>query len=237
MAIYRGPNVVRNGLVLALDAADKNSYVGSGTSWRDLSGNSNNGTLTNGPTFNGGNGGSIVFDGVDDSIDLGNVLQLGTQSRTYCCWYKMNSTTQDGFASLISKTNTGAQAFRQALAFQTNGNFTIVFRDQSNISYDMNIINPKIDLNWHYLVWIIDRTSSYFLYQDSILLNSKDISAINGQNFQLNNKFRIGSYNTQSDTITLVFNGNISNVIVYNRALTATEVLQNYNAQKTRFGL
>ena len=64
--MYYGPKTVTNGLVLAVDAADKNSYRGSGTTWTDLSGNNYNGTLTNGPTFNGGNMGSIVFDGTDD---------------------------------------------------------------------------------------------------------------------------------------------------------------------------
>jgi hypothetical protein len=63
---YAFGKIVTNGLVLALDAADKNSYPGSGTTWRDMSGNNSNSTLTNSPTFNSANGGSIVFDGVDD---------------------------------------------------------------------------------------------------------------------------------------------------------------------------
>ena len=66
MAIFGGPNVIDNGLVLSLDAGNVKSYPGSGTIWYDKSGNNNNGTLTNGPTFSGG---SIVFDGVDDYVD------------------------------------------------------------------------------------------------------------------------------------------------------------------------
>ena len=65
MAFFRGPNIVTDELVLALDAASPRSYPGSGTVWNDLVG-SNNGTLTNNPTFDSGNGGSIVFDGTDD---------------------------------------------------------------------------------------------------------------------------------------------------------------------------
>ena len=71
--MYYGPRTITNGLVLALDAADKNSYVGSGTSWKDLSGNNYTGTLTNGPTFNGSNGGSISFDSTDDFVSVGNI--------------------------------------------------------------------------------------------------------------------------------------------------------------------
>jgi hypothetical protein len=76
MGFYRGANVVTSGLVLALDAANTKSYPGSGTTWSDLSGNGNTGTLTNGPTFNSANGGSIAFDGIDDYTNLGLVTQL-----------------------------------------------------------------------------------------------------------------------------------------------------------------
>ncbi len=65
-----GPDINENGLVLSLDAANYKSYTGSGTTWRDLSGNSNNGTLTNGPTFNAANMGAIVFDGTDDKVTI-----------------------------------------------------------------------------------------------------------------------------------------------------------------------
>lgn len=67
MAVSHGfGKIVTDGLVLALDAADTNSYTSGSTTWRDMSGNGNNSTLTNGPTFDSGNGGSIVFDRVDD---------------------------------------------------------------------------------------------------------------------------------------------------------------------------
>ena len=74
MALVRGPRIVRNGLVLQLDAAQRTSYSGSGTAWNDLSGNGNNGTLTNSPTFSSANGGSIVFDGVNDYAQTSTVV-------------------------------------------------------------------------------------------------------------------------------------------------------------------
>ena len=69
MSTLQSGHIITDGLVIALDAANTKSYPGSGTTWSDLSGNSNNGTLTNGPTFNSGNGGSIVFDGTNDYIN------------------------------------------------------------------------------------------------------------------------------------------------------------------------
>jgi hypothetical protein len=74
---FANGKIVTNGLVLCLDAADRTSYLGSGTTWFDLAG-SNNGTLTNGPTFNSTNGGSIVFDGVDDYAVSNNFTSIAT---------------------------------------------------------------------------------------------------------------------------------------------------------------
>lgn len=73
MAFANGPVIVKNGLIFNLDAADRNSYPGSGTTWSDISGNGNNGTLTNGPTFSSDNGGVIVLDGSNDYIANGSL--------------------------------------------------------------------------------------------------------------------------------------------------------------------
>jgi len=237
MGVNYNTSIVTDGLVLCLDAANKRSYPGSGTTWFDLSGNGNNGTLVNGVGFNGNNGGSLVFDGVDDTSDFGNILQLGVESRTYSCWYKMNSTSQTDFASLISKTDNSSTQYRQALGFSSVGNFRIVLRDQSNVNYDMDTTNPKIDTNWHYLVWVLDRSSNQLLYQDTTLLNSRDISAINNQNFQLNRPLRVGSYNNTTNSPILFFNGSIAQVSIYNRALTPQEIRQNFNATRSRYGI
>ncbi len=87
--MFTGPNIITNGLILELDAANRKSYPGSGTTWTDLSGNGNTGTLTNGPTFSSANGGSIVFDGVDDYVNCGNASSLNferTNSFSFCFW-------------------------------------------------------------------------------------------------------------------------------------------------------
>jgi hypothetical protein len=94
-----GPDIIESGLVLCLDAANKNSYRGSGTTWTDLSGNGNNGTLTNGPTFSAGNQGSIVFDGVDDYVEVSNASSLNASTQTISVWY--NATTVPGRAATI----------------------------------------------------------------------------------------------------------------------------------------
>ena len=87
-----GPDINENGLVLFLDAANRLSYPGSGTAWSDLSGNSNTGTLTNGPTFSAGNMGSILFDGTDDYASTGKVLVPRTGGFHIDGWVYLNNT-------------------------------------------------------------------------------------------------------------------------------------------------
>ena len=102
MSVIWGPEIVKSGLVLYLDAGNQNSYPGTGTTWTDISRNNNNGTLTNGPTFNSENGGSIVFDGTNDYV---STALTSTNSFTWNVWYKTN-TVSNGFRNIISiRTN------------------------------------------------------------------------------------------------------------------------------------
>jgi len=94
MSLSRGPKIISNGLVLYLDAANNKSYPRTGTTWYDLSGNNNNGTLTNGPTFNSANGGSIVYDGADDSVNL-SLVSSNVNNVTTEVWFKANTLPGD----------------------------------------------------------------------------------------------------------------------------------------------
>jgi hypothetical protein len=108
MAASSGPDIVDSGLVLALDAADRNSYPGSGTTWTDLTGRGNTGTLTNGPTYSSANGGSLSFDGTDDSVNtlLNQTTAFGSSGFT--------------FNLALNVTNDGATDVRRALLGNTN---------------------------------------------------------------------------------------------------------------------
>ena len=113
MSTLQSGHIITDGLVIALDAANTKSYPGSGTTWSDLSGNSNNGTLTNGPTFNSRNGGSIVFDGVDDYVTLGtpSILNGVQLPLTICGWG--NLSTVSGFRTLygVYSNTTGGNIY------------------------------------------------------------------------------------------------------------------------------
>ena len=212
--MYYSPRIVTSGLVLALDAAERLSYPRTGTTWRDLSGNSNNGTLTNGPTFSAANMGSIVFDGVDDYVTSPFSTTSG-QSVSYVGWlYSTESTaTYRNFVDsnlikpMIWWNPTGQ------IEFDTTNNFTTtaVYRNK-----------------WvHVALTKPSGSSIASYYVDGILAS-------------------IGTelYTTPAVTPTLfnrsasnTWKGYSSNIQIYNRSLSATEILQNYNATKSRFGL
>jgi hypothetical protein len=240
MAVYAGPDIVENGLVLHLDAANLRSYPGTGTTWNNLTSSVITGTLVNGPTFSGANQGNIIFDGSNDYVELGDVLDLGTNDRTIICWISLNSS----FSStglLVSKARAAAQNYRFALMVLTNKNLRTFV--QGNGGADVETDGDDILLtNTPYMVSsIIKRDSNISMYVNTrlqTLSGSSTISQWNGLDFQSNNPFRVGTYTSADNTTpSFLFNGNIACVSVYDRALTSSEIQQNFNALRGRFNI
>jgi hypothetical protein len=230
--------IVTNGLVLALDAGDRNSYPGSGTTWTDLSENRNNGTLTNGPTFSSTNGGSIVFDGVDDIVNTS--LDLGTNpipSHTISVWFKTNSASGKKIIGIENvQSGQGTSLFDRHLYVGTDSKLYYAVYDVSShfISSSANVTNNV----WKNATAICTGANSISLYVDGILNGSTTGNSYSGYS---NSYIRIGGYRLEAPThpnsLPGYFTGNISVIQIYNRALSASEILQNYNAQKSRFNL
>jgi hypothetical protein len=225
MGFYRGPQIVKEGLVLALDAANTKSYPGTGTTWKDLSGNGNNGTLINGPTFDSGNNGSIVFDGVDDRFDTNVNILKGSQTFTINIWFY--TATLKG--TLLSEGASSNIAIQFWLSSNINGT-VLQFGDGTNDSY----FNSRITLNqnvWVNLCFIVVNKTGYSylnsIFQSSYTNTSDIFWAGTTGTFKLGSRENNGS---NSDC-------RISNVQLYNRALTPEEILQNFNATKGRYGL
>jgi hypothetical protein len=210
--------IVTNGLVLSLDAADRNSYPGSGTTWRDLSGNGNTGTLTNGPTFSNN---SIVFDGVDDRVQTNYGPQFG--DFTTCIWFKPTAITN--FGRLIDKSYTNGFWLGRYGSSSTFGGGIKETVDPYGIYLSLS------ENNWHFLASIRSGTT-HILYADGITNTTS-----NTVTSTLLDSTTIAFGNWSGGTTNQLFTGNIPSIQIYNRALSASEVLQNYNAQKARFGL
>ena len=228
---YANGKIVTNGLVLALDAADRNSYVSGSSTWRDLSGNGYSGSLVNNPIFNSGSGGNIIFDGADDYSNHGYISQLyNTTTISYNIWLKWSSLGNNKI--IIGNEN-------QA------GSTGLGIRQRSDNSYWMspgigvaNIIRvvPNIDTTKvHMITALTDGTNGSFYINGSFVSSSLYSTTFTSQtNFYVGIGYNFG---LPSPSFIEPFPGNVYNTQIYNRALSASEVLQNYNAQKSRFNL
>ena len=225
MAGSAGPDLVQNGLILALDAADKNSYVGSGTSWKDVSGNAYNGTLTNGPTFSNTNKGVIVFDGTDDYVTFGNVLASLTNLSLEC--FVKFGLQATNFNGIISKTLDNTNGWEIRTVSFTSNTTNVQFRYVGDTaSTDAVTLSNGV---WFHLI-ATGTSGSQILYVNGVNSISNTVGSTPSSN---SNSLLIG----QLAYAGLYANMSMGYARIYNRVLTATEVLQNYNATKTRFGL
>jgi len=238
MSYSFSPKIITEGLVLYLDAANTKSYS-TGTTWRDLSRGDNNGTLINGPTFNSANGGSIVFDGVDDYVDFGNVLNLGTNSMTINAWVKINSSVTN--KSILTKTLAGLQNYSYQFRILNNNTLSAFFQGNGGADITPSSVESLENDRWYMCTVTFNRSSNINFYLDANLLTingNNVISQWNNLNFQSTNPLRVGS-STAADNVGLsnLFNGNISLMQVYFRTLSQQEILQNFNATRARYGI
>ena len=210
--------LVTDGLVLNLDAGDPRSYPSSGTTWTDLSGNGNNGTL-NGPTYSNADGGALVFDGTDDYVT--GTLPLITGEVTIEAWVKFDGVTN---RQTIFTQGQDAVSFSCGLVVS---NSNIIFR---NTFSDHTFSSPStlVSGQWYHLV-ISSSTILTSGYVNGIS-NGTTSNIVSTNNIQT---FKIGQ---RPGISTESLDGNISIVRVYNRALSAAEVAQNYDALRVRYG-
>jgi hypothetical protein len=232
MAFNYSPKVVTDGLVLYLDAANPNSYVSGSNTWRDISRGGNNGTLVNGPTYSSANGGSIVFDGSNDYVNLSNFSGIITNNFTYITFVNISSLQFD-INTLLCNSNYGAtNGFRIYLNNYQTTDRSIALEVYTNTYYNVGSANMFNNNEWFMVSVVVDRANSNaIVYKNNTIIASGSIP----NNFNLNNnQWRIGAASP-----TPIFFGRYSMPIsyIYNRTLTALEIQQNYNALKGRFGL
>lgn len=227
------PNIVTDGLVLNLDAINPNSYPQSGTIWYDTSGNGNNGTLTNGTSWTpNGSQTSFSFDGVDDYINVGNIGDFRTISYTLESFvYPEFDFSQFGRNFLSKSTSCNSTEFTFEYGRQTN-KFTLVSRN--DITLVSNSTYPKN--NWYHAV--LSRTDNNNgtytnrLYINGVLDNTTTVGYI-----PIDGAGLLGIGLSINCTNVGYWPGKIAMSRIYNRDLLASEILQNYNALKSRFGL
>lgn len=232
MSVSGGPDIVENSLVLCLDAGNTKSYPGSGIIWRDLSGNRNDAALNNGPTFNSANGGHLVFDGTNDyaGITSASTLNMGGKSFTADIWIAVSTTS--GSERMIIEYN----------VWSTQGTYQVTTQPNQIV---VNFINAN--------------SGGKALYHSIPSFTNGAWTNVVGQFDTVNNTISLyinGSRVAQNTAVTQEIGNAVSNLHIcsrgggslflpckmaslkiYNTALSATEILQNYNATKGRFRL
>ena len=224
-------SIVTNGLILRLDAGNAGSYPGTGTSWTDLSGNGNSGTLVNGTSYSSSNGGALTFDGINDYARTNSNIGISSnQSRSVDIWFKVSNSSRHVLCSWGGFS--GGALCNIEINQLMGANFPF-FAGFNNDAY----VEQTIPINtWTNIVFTYDGGST---------------NASNGIKFYINGVYR--SMRTDMSTSPLAtpnsplyigfegaasrnpMNGSISDFKVYNRALTSAEVLQNFDATKSRF--
>jgi len=234
MGVGYNPRIVTDGLVLCLDAANVKSYPGSGTAWNDMSGNGNNGTLVNGVGYNGSNLSSLSFDGTDDRVVITNneLARIGTGNHTITAWVNNDIVTEEDFIGtgtsqgdvllmIYIQAGGGAGGFR-GHAWSSTGN--------SNIIDSPRAIGTG---NWNMLTQRVTWGGNIDLFENGVLTKTQVLSG--GAPTSSRTQFIIGCRANGGGGSH--FDGKIANVQVYNKALTATEIQQNFNAFRGRFGI
>jgi hypothetical protein len=228
-----GPKIVTDRLALYLDAGDRNSYSGSGSTWYDLSGNNFNGELINSPPYTSStNNKFFSFNSTINYrlIRIPNSTILDTQTPSVEVWIRTNETTQGGFWFEKGVVNSQYSLFQEGSNIQWRQNFTSGLSTFSTGAATTAGINTT---SWFQVVGTFI-TGSRKLYVNGILKNSDNATGTIATN---NGGMSIGVYGGYNGSRGYYYNGDIAIVRVYNKELSASEVLDNYNALKGRFSL
>jgi hypothetical protein len=232
MAFGNGPRIVTDGLVVSLDAADRNSYASGSTVWNNLSGNNYAGSLINGAGFNISNGGSISFDGIDDYVSQTYNL-IGSTDFSIEIWarndHQRDPVTDNNSLALGGIVAEGGSYLRYGVYNASNPTpgYVLFYAAGPN-----TFVGPTFPNNFSINAWhcytFTRTTTSQRIYTDATLLGESTYSNTTALSINYNG---IGRY------AFTYWKGLIPTYRIYNRALSPTEILQNYNAQKSRFGL
>jgi len=219
MAYFTGPNIVTDGLVFAVDAGSTRSYPGSGTTWKNLGSSGSDVALTNGPAFNAANGGYFEFDGTDDYAYSNSTSFDITGNVTINSWIRHDGTGNVVGNYISNSANSGYRMRRNG----ANGSNLWIYASGNAVN------GGAIYDNIWYMVTGVFSSTGLRAYINGVLVGSNTTA----YSSSFGGDFFIGAYAVGLE----IFGGDIASAQVYSSALTASEVLQNFNAQKTRFGL
>jgi hypothetical protein len=222
---FNNLDIVRDSLVTYVNAGIAASYyTGSISTWNDLSGNGYNGTLNNGPTFVTASGGAIVCDGSDDDVSFGNILSIN--KFTLCLWVYPGS-TQTTYADIIDNNHRGGTSYVCQQEVSNTNQYSFGVGD-SGAGSNTGLFTLTAN-QWVFLTFTYDLGVKG--YNNGVLFATG--AAAGNPTYTGIETLRLAEWGGGGRN----WNGRYGLFIAYNRALTATEVLQNFNATRTRFGI
>jgi uncharacterized protein (TIGR02145 family) len=222
--------VVNSGLVMHLDAGNSSSYPGSGTAWTDLSTSGNNATLTNGPTYSSSNGGAIVFDGVNDAVLLNNATTFGSPADiSINIWVRYTDFIATASGRAVFRASSLSENVGFAVYQATDSPYNRV-KSYVNLGTGLTVLNSTTQLstNQWYFVTLTYNSSVLSLYINGVL----DASIAGSGGISWPSPARSPQF---GEMFGSYFKGSIAQMTLYNKALTAAEVLENFNALRPRF--
>jgi len=239
MSTLGGPKAITSGLIFTLDAADRISYPGTGTSWIDVSGNGRVGTLNNGVTYTNERSGTLVFDGTNDyvSIPFSNALNNCTIEMMF------KATSASALVYILGLSNAGSSTN----SFQINMNdgstiyafwnsdgnpLSYVSKTGSNGSY-----SDYTDSTWRHYVFTRNTSTTTNHFMNGVQVPNSLVTRVGDQTTQFGGNGFTLNIGTRRQADTFFFVGNIAVVRIYNRELSAAEVQQNYNSLRGRYGI
>lgn len=232
MSIYRGPIIVKNGLVFGLDFSDPTSYPTSGSVAYDISSYNDPSTLLSGSYYSSANGGIVIFDGVNDTINCGPATFLtssltGLTVEVICLPISKSS-------AILMENGTSFTTNTFYLAQENANNFTFEIYGGSGVGYDVVYSSFVYQTgSWYHLVGVWNSGSRVSMYSNGINCSGTQQGALQGSVRNGNTNLFIG---TRAGT-TVQFSGSIGFCRIYNRALSSSEIYKNYIATRTRFGI
>jgi len=224
MSLSHSPRIVTNGLTLYLDAANRKSYSGSGNTWTDLSGLNNTGTLTNGPTYVASNN-VILFDGTNDYVSGANSASTDLTGDMSCeVWFKLNAVAGD-WVRPFGKGDASNRTY--GLWYNVGSNY-FLYQRYGATSFNALYTAPVAIGQW-YQMFGTSTGSNHILYINGVNVATATAA---GPWFSSTEGYRVAAA-----TFHTFHNGPIASVRLYNRGLSATEVQQNFNALRGRYGI
>ena len=246
MTLAHGASIVTDGLNMLLDAANPRSYPGSGTAWNDISGNGNTGVITGPPTYTATNGGYFTFNGAGQYVTT-PLVQTAVTAYTISVWF--NTTSSTPYMTMVGDRGSGAGVsvvvgIGGALGYGGNSGNLFVCVNSDNYIVPIYTAATYNDGKWHNVVGIFNQPSGTITYSSfKLYVDGQLATTTNGTLAGLNTSSPITGLggtvigSSQAAVPGVYYTGLMSAVLIYNAALTAAQVAQNFEAYRGRYGV